>query len=88
MNGSVIGWVALVAAAWCVTALCVAITIGAMVRLRDRQVPRRDPVHDRGPVRSPCPASPDVPVAGIPSPRRAPESLPEPVELDRELRGR
>ncbi|GAA3247204.1 hypothetical protein GCM10017691_56160 [Pseudonocardia petroleophila] len=81
MNGSVIGWVVLVGAAWCAAALGVAVTIGGVVRLRDRQVPPGDP-RERSSARRP--------VVGIPSPRRAPESLPGalPVERDRELRGR
>lgn len=78
MNGSVIGWIVLVGAAWCAVAVGVAITVGGVVRLRDRQVPRREPV----------PA--EHPFVDVPAPRRAPEALPDgvPVEPDRQLRGR
>ena len=50
-----LGWVAVVAAGWSALALGVAVVVGRVVRLRDRQVPDRPGGSER--------------VSGIPSPR-------------------
>lgn len=79
VNESVIGWVVLVVGAWSAAAVIVGVLVGRVVRLRDRQVPR----------------STDLPITGIPAPRRAPDSQPDPDVVpgrggrrDPELRGR
>ncbi|MHA6785618.1 hypothetical protein ACVGOW_32160 [Pseudonocardia saturnea] len=74
-----IGWVVLVVGAWSVAAVAVGVLVGRVVRLRDRQVPR----------------SVDLRITGIPAPRCAPDSQPDPDAVpgrdgrrDPELRGR
>ena len=63
-----LGWVVAVTVGWCAVAVAVAVVVGRVVRLRDRQVPHREPHRTR-------PAPP------VPSPR-AP--LDPAVERDRE----
>lgn len=53
-----VGWVAVVVAGWSVLACGVAVVLGRVVRLRERQVPSTP-----GPERS-------GPVDGVPTPRR------------------
>lgn len=66
-----LGWVVAVTVGWCVLAVAVAVVVGRVVRLRDRQVPHREPRRAR-------PAPPGPP---IPSPRA---SMDPAVERDRE----
>lgn len=66
-----LGWVVAVTVGWCVLAVAVAVVVGRVVRLRDRQVPRREPHRAR----------PVPPVPPIPSPRA---SMDPAVERDRE----
>lgn len=62
---AVLGWVVVAgAAAWSVLAVAVAVVIGRVVRLRDRQVPV--------PPRRPGTAFP--PAGGVPAPRAAPDA--------------
>lgn len=63
-----LGWVVAVTVGWCVLAVAVAVVVGRVVRLRDRQVPHREPHRAR-------------PVPPIPSPRA---SMDPAVERDRE----
>jgi hypothetical protein len=60
---SVAGWIALGVVAWVVIALLVAVLVGRMVRLRDRQVPADPAPTPRGPVEQPR-------VPRTPEPRR------------------
>lgn len=66
-----LGWVVAVTVGWCVLAVAVAVVVGRVVRLRDRQVPHRG---SHG-------ARPAPPVPPIPSPRA---SMDPAVERDRE----
>lgn len=50
---SALGWVLIGVAAWLVIAVAVGVTIGRMIRLRDRQV---------GEEAAPPPPAPDIPV--------------------------
>lgn len=69
-----LGWVVAVTVGWCVLAVAVAVVVGRVVRLRDRQVPHREPRRAR-------PAPPGPPFPQIPSPRA---SMDPAVERDRE----
>lgn len=66
----------LVVGVWCAVAVPVAVVVGRVLRMRERQLPR----------------PPEPPVTGIPQPRRALDDLPAPVEprpgRDRERPGR
>lgn len=64
VNGSVLEWVVLVVGVWFAAAVPVAVVVGRVLRMRERQLPR----------------PPDPPVTGIPLPRRAPDDVPSPVE--------
>ena len=60
---AVLVWIVAGAVAWAVLAVAVAVVLGRVVRLRDRQVPLPPPRR----------CGPGFPPTGIPAPRRAPD---------------